>query len=78
MKSKRIIDIETRVLPNGVATCSQRENYDAPDESKKTAAAKLMYALNSFCQRHKVGFYVIPHDSHTNKPLTITFTEVQK
>lgn len=75
MKSKRIVDIETRVLPDGGATCSMNVNFETPDESAKTAAVKVMFALNEFCKLRKVGIVVVPHDAVTLKPLKITLTD---
>ncbi len=74
MKSKRIIDVETRVLPDGGASCSWRENHLVPTESKKTAAAKIILALNAYCERHRLGFFVDARDEQTGQLLRISFT----
>lgn len=73
MKSKRIINIETKVLPNGGASCIANLHYDQPVESCKTAVVKAMMALNELCDRNKLGFFLVAHDKATQKQLKITF-----
>ena len=70
-----LIDIETRVLPNGGVKCSAHCDFRAPEESAKTAVAKAMFALNEYCHARRLGFHLEAHDSATGKVLNVSFTE---
>jgi hypothetical protein len=74
MKSKRIINIEAKMLPDGGASVSCRINYLCPKDSAITAVAKSMLFLNEYCERMELGIVFIAHDPKTNAPLYLKMT----
>lgn len=72
MKSRRIIDIETKSMPDGGASASCRMNFQAPQDSAKTAVAKAMLFINDYCDRQDLGVFLVLHDAKTKKPLNVS------
>ena len=75
MRSKWIIDITTKILPDGGASVHCRMNHSAPADSAKTAVAKAMLALNDYCDRQELGIFLVAHDKATQEPLFLKFKD---
>lgn len=78
MKSKQIINITAKSLPDGGASATCSMNYECSKESAVTAVAKASLFLNEYCERMNLGVAFRPFDPTTNKPLKLSMTAEAK
>jgi len=74
-RSKRIIDIESRELPDGGANVSCRMNYQADTKCAATAVVKAVLFLNEYCKRQDLGVSMKFIDPKTGGNLSVSFSE---
>lgn len=78
MRSKKIIEIIGKVLPDGGADLSCREYYQCPVDSAKTAVVKAMMALNHYAMGRDLGMVLWVHDAKTGKRLAFELVKDPK